>query len=303
MLVIGSGGREHAIASKLSESPAVGRIFASPGSYGIGLVPKVENVDLDVKDFEVRIYCYVCKLLDRFSSFFVQVVAAWCKNNGICLVVVGPEDPLSKGIADVLSSRNINVFGPLKLAARIESDKRWAKEFMDKYRVPTARWRSFQDPEAAKAFVNRYVWIRNSKPRSKFFRSAPFRAWVIKASGLAAGKGVVVASSDQQARDAVDEILTRRKFGSASDTIIVEELLEGEEVSVRIRLFRVVVTYVPRFFRNFFNSFDLIPCRCWLFVTVTPSGSCHRVKITNAYLTVTKDRTRGEWARTALARY
>ncbi|XP_044253731.1 trifunctional purine biosynthetic protein adenosine-3 [Tribolium madens] len=191
VLVIGSGGREHAITWKISQSPLVRSIYAAPGSYAIQQVAKTQNIDLNVKDF--------------------KVISKFCKENSVSLVVVGPEDPLANGIADALTHDGIPVFGPSKAGARIEYDKDWAKAFMDKHGIPTARWKSFKNGNEAKKFIN----------------SAEFPALVVKASGLAAGKGVVVAASKQEACAAVDEI--QAKFG---DIVVIEELLTGEEVSV-----------------------------------------------------------------------
>ncbi|EDW51949.1 trifunctional purine biosynthetic protein adenosine-3 [Drosophila sechellia] len=199
VLVIGSGGREHAICWKLSQSPKVAQIYALPGSHGIQLVEKCRNLDakiLDPKDFEA--------------------IAKWSKENQIALVVVGPEDPLALGLGDVLQSTGIPCFGPGKQGAQIEADKKWAKDFMLRHGIPTARYESFTDTEKAKAFI----------------RSAPYPALVVKAAGLAAGKGVVVAANAEEACQAVDEILGELKYGQAGATLVVEELLEGEEVSV-----------------------------------------------------------------------
>ncbi|XP_048478784.1 trifunctional purine biosynthetic protein adenosine-3 isoform X6 [Plutella xylostella] len=196
VLVIGSGGREHALCWKLADSPLVKRIYCAPGSVGISTTNKVECVDIDIKDY--------------------QGLAKWCKNNNIDLVVVGPEDPLANGIVDGLSAEGIACFGPTKAGAEIEANKDFAKKFMSKYQIPTARYQSFTDAAAAKNFIN----------------TAPFPALVVKASGLAAGKGVVVATSKEEACQAVDEILTNSKYGAAGETVVVEEVLEGEEVSV-----------------------------------------------------------------------
>ncbi|KAJ8923320.1 hypothetical protein NQ315_001878 [Exocentrus adspersus] len=198
ILIIGNGGREHAIVWKIAQSEKVQQIFAAPGSYGMQQVSKVKNVELDVKNFKA------------------SEVAKFCKHNKVSLVVVGPEDPLANGIADVLLAEGINTFGPQKDAARIESDKNWAKAFMDRHNIPTARWKSFDNAKEAKDFIC----------------NAPFPALVVKASGLAAGKGVVVASNTSEACGAVDEILTDKKFGTAGETVVIEELLDGEEVSV-----------------------------------------------------------------------
>ncbi|XP_069359696.1 trifunctional purine biosynthetic protein adenosine-3 isoform X1 [Maniola hyperantus] len=197
VLVIGSGGREHALCWKLAESPLVKRIFCAPGSVGISSIKDiVESVDLDVKDF--------------------SALATWSKSNSIDLVVIGPEDPLANGIVDALQPKGIKCFGPTKGGAQIEANKDWSKKFMQKYQIPTARYKSFTDADAAKEFI----------------RSAPYAALVVKASGLAAGKGVVVASSKEEACQAVDEILTEAKYGTAGEVVVIEELLEGEEVSV-----------------------------------------------------------------------
>ncbi|XP_029033878.1 trifunctional purine biosynthetic protein adenosine-3 isoform X2 [Osmia bicornis bicornis] len=196
VLVIGGGGREHVIAWKLSQSPHVNKIYVSPGNSGISLVNKVSLVKLNVKDN--------------------KEVAKWSKENDINLVVIGPEEYLANGLADELKDVGINCFGPQKAASKIEADKYWAKEFMDKHQIPTARWKGFVDAVEAKKFVV----------------NAQFPALVIKASGLAAGKGVIVAKDQQEACNAIDEILTNRKFGSAGESIVIEELLEGEEISV-----------------------------------------------------------------------
>ncbi|XP_020810130.1 trifunctional purine biosynthetic protein adenosine-3 [Drosophila serrata] len=199
VLVIGSGGREHAICWKLSQSPKISQIFALPGSYGIQQVKKCQNLDakvLDPKDFEA--------------------IAKWSKENEVSLVVVGPEDPLALGLGDVLQKAGIACFGPGKQGAQIEADKKWAKDFMLRHGIPTARYESFTDTDKAKAFI----------------KSAPYPALVVKAAGLAAGKGVVVAANVEEACQAVDEILGQLKYGQAGATLVVEELLEGEEISV-----------------------------------------------------------------------
>lgn len=196
VLVIGGGGREHAIIWKLSQSTKITSIFAAPGSHAIGKVPKTQNVELDITKF--------------------KQVGEWCKNNAISVVIVGPEDPLVNGIQDELSRYNIPVFGPSKAGARIESDKEWSKDFMNQCGIPTARWKSFSNPQRAKDFIV----------------NAPFKALVVKANGLATGKGVVVAEDIFEAYTAVDTIMVDRKFGNAGNTVVIEELLEGEEISV-----------------------------------------------------------------------
>lgn len=140
----------------------------------------------------------------------------FCQDNQVELVVVGPEDPLANGLVDYLKNNNIKAFGPQKNGATIESDKEWAKAFMDKYGIPTARWQAFKDAQPAKNYIN----------------TSSFPALVVKASGLAAGKGVVVAKTKEEACRAVDEILSEKKFGSAGEVVVVEELLQGEECSL-----------------------------------------------------------------------
>ncbi|XP_076755875.1 trifunctional purine biosynthetic protein adenosine-3 Gart [Xylocopa sonorina] len=196
VLIVGGGGREHAIAWKLSQSPYVSKIYVAPGNSGISSVDKVTLVKLNVKDNEE--------------------VAKWSRDNKVNLVVIGPEEYLANGLADALKNVGINCFGPQKAASKIEADKYWAKQFMDRYQIPTAKWKGFVNAEEAKRFV----------------MNATFPALVIKASGLAAGKGVIVAKDKQEACEAIDDILTHEKFGSAGKSIVVEELLEGEEVSV-----------------------------------------------------------------------
>ncbi|KAL0104821.1 hypothetical protein PUN28_016455 [Cardiocondyla obscurior] len=196
VLVIGSGGREHAICWKLSQSPKVKEILVTPGNVGIKEIDKVQLIELKIKN--------------------TKAVAKWSKENNIDLVVVGPEDPLAQGLADDLKNVGVKCFGPQKKAAQIEADKDWAKQFMDRNYIPTAKWQGFTSAVEAKNFV----------------KNAPFKALVVKASGLAAGKGVIVAKDQQEACHAIDEMLNDKKFGTAGETIVVEELLEGEEISV-----------------------------------------------------------------------
>lgn len=138
VLILGSGGREHAIAWKLSQSNHVAEIYVLPGSHGIGQVPKVHIFnDLDANDF--------------------NAIGLWCQANHIKLVVVGPEDPLANGIGDVLKSYGVSCFGPTKAGARIEWDKSWAKDFMRAWTIPTAQYKTFVDVDKAKQFIMRWV--------------------------------------------------------------------------------------------------------------------------------------------------
>uniref|UniRef100_A0A182QP91 Trifunctional purine biosynthetic protein adenosine-3 n=1 Tax=Anopheles farauti TaxID=69004 RepID=A0A182QP91_9DIPT len=197
VLVIGGGGREHAICWKMARSERVDTVYALPGSPGIAAVPKVQLVsDVSVKDF--------------------SAIVTWCQQNQIDLVAVGPEDPLADGLADTLQAAGIKCFGPGRRGAQIEADKNWSKDFMHRHGIPTARYASFTDATEAKAFI----------------RSAPYAALVVKASGLAAGKGVIVAETVEEACAAVDDILGEKRFGAAGEVVVVEEKLSGEEVSV-----------------------------------------------------------------------
>ncbi|XP_064089337.1 trifunctional purine biosynthetic protein adenosine-3-like [Macrobrachium nipponense] len=193
LLVIGSGGREHALCDALAKSPSVSSILAAPGNPGTAALSKVSNITLNVKDH--------------------QAVIDACKNNEIEVVVVGPEDPLADGLADSLNAAGIKVFGPSKAAAQIESSKAWAKDFMQRHGIPTARYRTFNDPQEAKKFIQSESW----------------HGYVVKASGLAAGKGVIVAPSKDLALTAVETV--SHSFGNAGSTLVIEEMLEGNEVS------------------------------------------------------------------------
>jgi phosphoribosylamine---glycine ligase len=192
LLVIGSGGREHALAWKLAASPRVQKIFVAPGNGGTAREPGVENVaitDLDaLADFAVREQIY--------------------------LTVVGPEAPLATGAVDLFRARGLRIFGPTKAAAQLESSKAFAKGFLVRHGIPTAAYETFTDAPAAHAYVDR--------------RGAPI---VVKADGLAAGKGVVVAATAAEAHAAIDRILVDRAMGEAGTKLVVEEFLDGEEAS------------------------------------------------------------------------
>ncbi|TRZ10498.1 hypothetical protein HGM15179_016611 [Zosterops borbonicus] len=195
VLVIGSGGREHALAWKLAQSSHIKHVFVAPGNAGTADNGKISNSAVPVSDH--------------------AAVAQFCRDQDIRLVVVGPEVPLAAGIVDDLTAAGIRCFGPTAKAAQLESSKSFSKAFLDRHDIPTARWKSFTDPKAACAFIN----------------SATFPALVVKASGLAAGKGVIVASTKEEACKAVTEIMQDKSFGTAGETVVVEELLEGEEIS------------------------------------------------------------------------
>ncbi|KAL3861941.1 hypothetical protein ACJMK2_007951 [Sinanodonta woodiana] len=196
VLVLGGGGREHALSWKLAQSPLVKTVFVAPGNAGTANEEKVENVTLNLKDF--------------------NDITDFCSDHNISLVVVGPEDPLAQGITDHLLQKGIPCFGPSAKASQIEASKYFAKHFMTRHKIPTARFESFTDFEAA----------------CQHIRSAGYPSLVVKASGLAAGKGVTVASSVEEACEAARKMLKEEQFGQAGMTIVVEELLEGEEVSV-----------------------------------------------------------------------
>jgi phosphoribosylamine---glycine ligase len=193
VLLIGNGGREHALAWKLAQSPRVTALYALPGNPGTAQV--AENIPLDPMN------------LDAVEKFV--------RGNGIEFVVVGPEDPLAAGLADRIMAAGVKVFGPTKDGARIEADKWFAKEIMRQQAIPTAETRSFTDPAAAEEYVKR--------------RDEPL---VVKATGLAKGKGVVVAYRTQDALAAIDEIMRKKVHGGAGQRVVIEELLTGPECSI-----------------------------------------------------------------------
>jgi len=198
VLVIGSGAREHALCWALRRSPQLTALYCGPGNGGTAAL--AENVPLDPMDF--------------------AACADWAARSRINLTVVGPDDPLGGGIADVFAARGLLVFGPSKAAARIEASKAWAKQLMLDAGVPTARAVGFADHAAALAQLDRYAADGGRFPL------------VVKADGLAAGKGVVVAEDAAEARAAVDAMMLDRRLGAAGATILVEEHLVGPEVSL-----------------------------------------------------------------------
>ena len=192
LLVIGSGGREHALAWKLAESPRVQKVFVAPGNGGTATENGVENVPLTG----------------------IEELVAFSRKEKIHLTVVGPEAPLAAGIVDAFRDAGQKIFGPTRAAAQLEASKDFAKSFMARHKIPTAAHRTFEGAETAKAYVAE--------------RGAPI---VVKADGLAAGKGVVVASSVPEAHAAIDRMMTQKALGAAGARLVVEEFLEGEEAS------------------------------------------------------------------------
>lgn len=193
ILIIGSGGREHTLAWKLAQSKLVNKIYAVPGNPGMEDVATC--VSGSVED----------------NTFLVN----FAKENNIDMVVVGPEVPLTNGIVDDMEKVGIPSFGPKKLAAQLEGSKSFSKDIMKKYGIPTAKYEVFTEADKAKAYIEQ--------------EGAPI---VIKADGLAAGKGVIVAETKQQALDAIDEIMCDKAFGSAGNSVVIEEFMAGEEASV-----------------------------------------------------------------------
>lgn len=194
VLVVGNGGREHAIACSLLQSHRIERVFCIPGNGGTASMERCQNLPLSVDDFVG---------IERFALVY-----------GISLVVVGPELPLALGITDYLQRQGLMVFGPTKAGAAIEASKSWAKALMQEAGIPTARAAVFTEPKAAKAYVKA--------------QGAPI---VVKADGLASGKGVTVAETVEQAQGAIDRIF-QGQFGSTSKFVVVEEYLTGQEVSI-----------------------------------------------------------------------
>jgi len=196
VLVIGGGGREHALAWKLAQSPKVQAVYVAPGNGGTALDPRLENVPLTD----------------------IPALRDWALANKIALTVVGPEAPLAAGVVDDFQAHGLRVFGPTRAAAQLESSKAFSKAFMRRHNIPTAEYETFTDPAEAHAYVDR--------------KGAPI---VVKADGLAAGKGVVVAMTQQEAHEAIDFMLLDNKLGVAHNEggarVVIEEFLQGEEAS------------------------------------------------------------------------
>ena len=192
VLVIGSGGREHALAWKIAQSPLVKKVFCAPGNAGT--VNVAENIDIPSDNIDALL---------QFATV-----------TGIGLTIVGPEQPLVKGLVDSFEESGLRVFGPSQRAAEIEGSKVFCKDLMKKYGIPTARYESFDSLDQVKIFT------KEDEPV------------VVKASGLAAGKGVILCSNAEEARSAVQSIMQEKAFGNAGDQVVVEEFLTGQEVSL-----------------------------------------------------------------------
>lgn len=192
ILVIGSGGREHAIAQQFIDSPSVENVFVAPGNDGMS--GGIQIVSIDALAFEE--------------------LATFAKENKIDLTFVGPEQPLAAGIVDYFAAEGLRIFGPTKAAAQIEGSKAFAKEIMDKYNIPTAAYETFTEVDKAKEYIEKL--------------GAPI---VVKADGLAAGKGVVVAMTVDEANKAVEDMIGNQLYGESSSRVVIEEYLDGEEFS------------------------------------------------------------------------
>lgn len=194
VLVVGGGGREHAIIRKLKENPRITELFAAPGNGGI--------------EYDA--------LRVPLAATQVEEIAAWAGENKMDYVVVAPDDPLALGLVDKLAEKGIPAFGPTAAAAQIEASKAFSKDLMKKYHIPTAAYETFTDVEAAKAYL-----AANGK-------------WpiVVKADGLALGKGVIICQTPEEALNAVEEMMVGGKFGASGSTVVIEEFLTGPEVSV-----------------------------------------------------------------------
>ncbi len=192
IMVVGQGGREHALAWRLSQSRKVQCVYVAPGNAGTGREPGLRNVP-------------ITKL---------ETLALFAEREGVGFTVVGPEAPLAEGIVDLFRSKGLPIFGPTKAAAQLESSKDFAKAFMKRHGIPTAEYQTFESPDAAHAYVEQ--------------KGAPI---VVKADGLAAGKGVVVATTAAEAHAAIDAMLSGEMLGQAGARVVIEEFLEGEEAS------------------------------------------------------------------------
>ncbi|MCK5190215.1 MAG: phosphoribosylamine--glycine ligase, partial [Methylococcales bacterium] len=194
ILIVGSGGREHALAWKAKQSSNISTVFVAPGNAGTALEKDIENVDIGVEDIPALIK-------------FVQ-------QENISLTIIGPEVPLVAGIVDAFTEAGLKCFGPTAKAAQLEGSKTYCKDFMARHNIPTAEYQTFTETQPAIDYIQS--------------KGAPI---VVKADGLAAGKGVIVANTEQQAIDAVEDMLSGNGFGKAGHRVVIEEFLDGEEAS------------------------------------------------------------------------
>jgi phosphoribosylamine--glycine ligase len=194
VLIIGGGGREHALAWKAAQSAKVSQVFLTPGNAGTALEDKLTNVDVGAED--------------------VPALVAFAEQNQIDLTIVGPEVPLVLGVVDAFEAKGLKIFGPSKAAAQLEGSKAFTKDFLERHNIPTADYQNFTEIEPALAYVKE--------------KGAPI---VVKADGLAAGKGVIVAMTLTEAEDAIRDMLAGNAFGEAGSRVVIEEFLDGEEAS------------------------------------------------------------------------
>jgi phosphoribosylamine---glycine ligase len=194
VLIIGSGGREHALGWKVAQNPQVQKIFIAPGNAGTALESKLQNVNINVED--------------------IQGLVAFAQSNAIELTIVGPEAPLVIGVVDAFRAAGLPIFGPTQAAAQLEGSKAFTKDFLARHNIPTGAYANFTEIDAALAYVRQ--------------KGAPI---VVKADGLAAGKGVIVAMTLNEAEDAINDMLEGNAFGSAGSRVVIEEFLDGEEAS------------------------------------------------------------------------
>lgn len=194
ILIIGNGGREHALAWKAAQSPLADKVFVAPGNAGTALETKVENVAISATD--------------------IEGLVQFAQQQQIDLTIVGPEAPLVLGVVDAFRAAGLKIFGPTKAAAQLEGSKAFTKDFLARHQIPTAEYRNFTEIEPALAYIQQ--------------KGAPI---VIKADGLAAGKGVIVAMTEAEAEEAVRDMLSGNAFGEAGSRVVIEEFLDGEEAS------------------------------------------------------------------------
>ncbi|SJL83491.1 phosphoribosylamine--glycine ligase [Vibrio palustris] len=194
VLIIGSGGREHALGWKVAQNPAVETVYIAPGNAGTALEPKLQNVNIAVDD--------------------INGLVSFAQEHSLAMTIVGPEAPLVIGVVDAFRAADLPIFGPTQAAAQLEGSKAFTKDFLERHQIPTGAYANFTDIEPALAYVRQ--------------QGAPI---VVKADGLAAGKGVIVAMTLQEAEDAIKDMLAGNAFGDAGSRVVIEEFLQGEEAS------------------------------------------------------------------------